>query len=91
MQSSTHSIFSGGGNAVNLDLDLFGPPLRWMLYEALEHGLRVEPYRGGWSAPVHSPSMTRVWRMFEVYPWKRLSYNGTSPTAEKRWCVFVNF
>ncbi|KIP01126.1 hypothetical protein PHLGIDRAFT_58387, partial [Phlebiopsis gigantea 11061_1 CR5-6] len=64
----------GGGNSVNINLELFGPPLRWMLYEALEHGLRVEPYQGGWSSPEHHPSMTKVWKVFEAYPWKRLSY-----------------
>ena len=80
-----HISESGGGNAENLELERFDPTLRWMIYEALEHGLRVEPYQGGWSNPEHHPSMTRVWKMFEIYPWRRLSYHSKNRNVVKRW------
>ncbi|KAL0960504.1 hypothetical protein HGRIS_005542 [Hohenbuehelia grisea] len=31
----------GGGNTENMDLDKFGPALRWMIYEGINHGLKI--------------------------------------------------
>lgn len=84
IQTQTH-FCSGGGIATNLKLRRFGPPLRWMLYEALEFGLRVEPYQGGWSDAKHTPSMTPGYRILELLPLKRLRYVDKDGTAMKRW------
>ena len=66
---------SGGGNIYNLKSELFGPPLRWMLYEGIEFGLRVEPFQAGeWAGPVHNPSMNWFWSIMEFIPIPRLSY-----------------
>ena len=82
---TAHTAHSGGGNEDNIKLMRFGPSFRWMLYEALEKGLRLEPYQGGWSPPTHRPSMTPIWLIMELYPWKRLAYIGRDQT--ERWLV----
>ena len=84
---SRYSCNSGGGNTVNLELDHFGPSLRWMLYEAIEHGLRVDPYQGGWSEPNPIDSMTWFWWILEVLPLKRLSYDAVERDATVWWYV----
>ena len=85
-------MFSGGGNSENIDLVKFGPALRWMLYEAMEHGLRIERFQGGWGPPGHTPSMTPVWWLLEILPLRRLSYAGTRRDSTRRWWDrFVHF
>ena len=54
-----------------------------MLYEALQYGVRVELSLKGWSAPEHKPSMTRFWRILELYPFRRLTYKDADST--ERW------
>lgn len=44
----TEQTTSGGGSDLNIDLDKFGPALRWMSYEALTEGLRMVDFRGNW-------------------------------------------
>ena len=68
-------VKSGGGNLQNLEADLFGPSLRWMLDEAQTSGLRLGNMQGKWQELQSIPSMTAVWRLFELFPWKRLKYD----------------
>lgn len=71
-------LLSGGGNVDNLDVDRFGPPLRWMLYEAINAGLHSKPFQTAkWADAEHTPSMTGIWKVFEYIPIKRLSYKRT--------------
>lgn len=77
---------SGGGNVYNLELERFGPALRWMLYEAMEFGLQVKPFQvGRWEAAVHNPSMGGFWRVLEYIPIPRLSYNGDRGDETETW------
>ncbi|KAL0957589.1 hypothetical protein HGRIS_001373 [Hohenbuehelia grisea] len=41
--AGTHSDI-GGGNTENMELDKFGPALRWMIYESIQHGLKTKAY-----------------------------------------------
>lgn len=86
-------MISGGGNAVNLKLVRFGPALRWMLYEAMDSGLLVEPFKvGKWEAAMHTPSMNWFWKLFEAIPFRRLSYStDVSEHTERRWVLFYLF
>jgi hypothetical protein len=65
---------SGGGKAINLNLNQFGPSLRWMSYEAIRCGLKMIPYRGEWRRLKPSSSMTGLWKIVELMPIKRLTY-----------------
>ena len=48
-----------------------------MLYEAMDQGLRVKPFKGAeWRPAEHHPSMTWVWRILEWLPIKRLAYDN---------------
>jgi hypothetical protein len=73
----------------NLELDRFGPALRWMSYEAIVHGLQMNHFQGKWQQPDYKSSMTGVWKLFEYVPFKRLSYNleQSNPNKEitRRW------
>ncbi|KAJ8515493.1 hypothetical protein ONZ45_g7105 [Pleurotus djamor] len=64
----------GGGNVSNEDLSNFGPALRWMTYEAMTHGLRMNPYEGKWTTVVSKPSLTGIWHFLELLPFPCLSY-----------------
>ena len=78
----TNGLSSGGGNTANLELNGFGPPLRWMLYEAMDSGLHVKPFKiGEWKSAEHNPSMTWVWKVLECLPLTRLTYE--TDTKEK--------
>lgn len=69
-----------------MELNRFGPPLRWMLYEAMDWGLRVEPFQvGQWAPAEHNPSMTRVWKPLEYLPLTRLTYDADEEDQAKRW------
>ena len=82
---------SGGGNATNLKLNRFGPPLRWMLYEAMDSGLLVKPFKiGAWKAAEHHPSMTWVWKVLECLPLTRLSYDADPDERTIRWYASLN-
>jgi hypothetical protein len=70
---------SGGGNVPNLDLNRFGPSLRWMSYEAIRAGLRMKPFQGSWQTFQPSSSMNGYWRLLEHFPLpiiRRLSYQA---------------
>lgn len=78
---------SGGGNTENLKSDGFGPPLRWILYEAMDFGLRVKPFKGAkWKPSEHHPSLVGVWKLLEYYPFRRLSYNTADEKDNEDCC-----
>ncbi|KIP02123.1 hypothetical protein PHLGIDRAFT_122743 [Phlebiopsis gigantea 11061_1 CR5-6] len=77
----------GGGNTENLKSDGFGPPLRWILYEAMDFGLRVKPFKGAkWKPSEHHPSLVGVWKLLEYYPFRRLSYNTADEKDNEDCC-----
>ncbi|EIN07505.1 WD40 repeat-like protein [Punctularia strigosozonata HHB-11173 SS5] len=67
----------GGGNTVNLNVDQFGPALRWMRHEATSCGLRVKPFRGTWRPFQPNLTMSLVWKFVELLPLRRLTYKTT--------------
>ncbi|OCH94875.1 hypothetical protein OBBRIDRAFT_51149 [Obba rivulosa] len=71
----------GGGHAENADMDHFGPVIRWMSYEAIGSGLRMEPFMGEWKTVTPSRSLTMIWRLLEVLPITRLSYKDSDSTT----------
>jgi hypothetical protein len=62
-----------------------------MSYEAIVNGLLMNHFRGMWEQPDYKPSMTRVWKLLEYIPIKRLSYSSEKDKQDKeitqRWCV----
>ncbi|KAL4252532.1 hypothetical protein AB1N83_013708 [Pleurotus pulmonarius] len=64
----------GGGSTDNSNLDSFGPALRWMTYEAMEHGLRMRPFSGEWLNPEPQTSLKGLWYILELLPIRRPSY-----------------
>ncbi|EIN07512.1 WD40 repeat-like protein [Punctularia strigosozonata HHB-11173 SS5] len=78
----------GGGNIPNLEADQFGAALRWMTYEATSKGLRVRPFDGTWQPFRPNPSMSFIWRIVELIPLRRLTYQdrpqGSSDDTQ-RW------
>ncbi|EJD54177.1 WD40 repeat-like protein [Auricularia subglabra TFB-10046 SS5] len=71
----------GGGNTENADLKKFGPALRWMSFEAVLSGLRIEPGPREWEPIQVSDSMTSFWKIFEYLPIRRLTYEGKETAA----------
>ncbi|KAJ8490191.1 hypothetical protein ONZ45_g13288 [Pleurotus djamor] len=71
--SGSHSDI-GGGNTLNKNLRNFGPALRWMTYEAMTYGLRIEPYEGTWDPPRLTDSLKGFWNFLEILPFPCLSY-----------------
>lgn len=76
-----NSIYcSGGGNVANKDLDRRTAPLRWMVYEALVAGLRMDVVEG-WTKEKEPnfefhESLTWIWWILEFLPLKRLTYRS---------------
>ena len=81
--SLANEFVSGGGNAANLKLNQFGPALRWMTYEAIQHGLRMMPYEGKWSVIKRKESLTWIWKVFEYLPLRRLTYADETSTTRR--------
>lgn len=76
---------SGGGNTTNLDLDKFGPALRWMTYEAILSGLEMETVKGKWEKLVEPHnSMGAIWLLVECLPIKRLAYKGQDKKGRQK-------
>ncbi|KDQ24016.1 hypothetical protein PLEOSDRAFT_1048719 [Pleurotus ostreatus PC15] len=71
----------GGGNTQNINMNAFGPSLRWMAHEAKEHGLKVREYRGNWSPKTSNNSLTGIWYLFELWPFRHLSYKDDTSTT----------
>ena len=86
-RNSTHTPplrmnkYSGGGNAYNVNSQSLGPALRWMSYEAINHGLRMHPFEGTWKEREINESLTGFWRILELFPLKRLTYNSQNKTT----------
>ncbi|KAJ3889763.1 hypothetical protein GG344DRAFT_51003, partial [Lentinula edodes] len=72
----------GGGNTYNPGLDRFGPALRWMTYEAISHGLKMDPFRGEWTPLDVNESLTGFWKLLEFIPFRRLTYEDKSKTIK---------
>jgi hypothetical protein len=68
------SELSGGGNVDNIDLNKFGPALRWMTYEAIISGLRIMTVNEQWGEYNSSESLTLGWKILEILPLGRLTY-----------------
>ena len=59
-----------------------------MLDEAQFSGLKLKNTQGRWHEIESVPSMTAVWRLFELFPWTRLKYDPESNSeATQYWCV----
>ncbi|KJA27642.1 hypothetical protein HYPSUDRAFT_197834 [Hypholoma sublateritium FD-334 SS-4] len=86
--AGTHSDI-GGGNVENAGMDRSRPPLRWMVFEAGALGLRTAPFEHELSSYEQieiKQSLTGIWRLLEIYPFKRLTYmnheNGRAGTRK---------
>ena len=55
-----------------------------MLDEAQTRDLRLENIEGKWREIESVPSMTFVWKLFELLPWKRLKYDAESDPEDTR-------
>ena len=73
--------FSGGGHTSNPKLNRFGPSLRWMSYEAILHGLKLEAHQGDWKPLNRTSSMTLGYKILECLPVRHLSYKGPDKTV----------
>ncbi|KIJ92060.1 hypothetical protein K443DRAFT_651969, partial [Laccaria amethystina LaAM-08-1] len=81
----------GGGNLDNHAMDSNTPPLRWMVYEAVNAGLRTALFDR--KPKEHkeveiTESLTWSWLFFEICPFKRLTFTRTKKdgqTATTRW------
>ncbi|EEB92389.1 hypothetical protein MPER_09110 [Moniliophthora perniciosa FA553] len=73
----THSDI-GGGNIENKGLNNNGPALRWMITEASKAGLLLIPFSWRWDqvriAKNFNESLTGFWKVLEILPIRRLSY-----------------
>src|SRR5262249_43979292 len=81
VQDVPMKISSGGGNDEDLELDRFGPALRWMSYEAIHYGLKIEDRPFKWLTTKPTPSMNWWWKLFEYLPFTRLSYENEDSTV----------
>ena len=78
----------GGGNNENDIVEQFNSPLRWIMYEAMDYGLKVKPFEAWDKLPKIKleelrPSMTGFWRILEILPLQRPSYRSQHGTV--RW------
>ncbi|KAF9028035.1 WD40 repeat-like protein [Hymenopellis radicata] len=81
--AGTHSDI-GGGNVENPDMSRKMPPLRWMVSEAKQAGLRMDELRSEFLSLRKLDiieSLTWPWWSLEVLPLKRLAYTGQSSTT----------
>ncbi|EJD36615.1 hypothetical protein AURDEDRAFT_174297 [Auricularia subglabra TFB-10046 SS5] len=72
----------GGGARPNENMRKFGPALRWMSFEARLAGLKIskEPRRWDTELP-RTNSLTPFWKLIELLPVKRLTYDSVSGTT----------
>ncbi|KAF8531973.1 hypothetical protein JB92DRAFT_2845839 [Gautieria morchelliformis] len=74
----------GGGNQLNLNLELGKTSGPWMSYEAISRGLLMRPTKVDWDSNTLGKvkeSLSPVWRIFEWLPSKRRSYKNSSSTT----------
>ncbi|PVF95702.1 hypothetical protein CPB86DRAFT_710764 [Serendipita vermifera] len=79
----THSDI-GGGNQLNVNLDLGRTPGIWMMSEAIGSGALLRPKKVEWdwqNLDVVKESLTGIWYPFEWIPFKRLSYEDSTSTT----------
>ncbi|KAF8532009.1 hypothetical protein JB92DRAFT_3104395 [Gautieria morchelliformis] len=79
----THSDI-GGGNQLNLNLELGKTSGLWMSYEAISSGLLMWPTKVDWdwnNLGEVKESLTPVWHILEWLPFKRLSYKDSASTT----------
>ncbi|RXW16281.1 hypothetical protein EST38_g9576 [Candolleomyces aberdarensis] len=75
----THSDI-GGGNANNDGMDRSRPPMRWMASQAAELGLRIGVFKRELQSSEQiefQESLTGFWHLFELLPFRRLSFSRT--------------
>jgi hypothetical protein len=77
---------SGGGNIDNIELDKFGPALRWMTYEAISNGLRMKTFDKQWGEYKSSESLTLGWKILEILPLSRLTYKAEESVTHRCVC-----
>lgn len=67
-------------------MDIFGPALRWMSFEAVLAGVRLTAAQQTWQTEqlVHN-SLSPIWWPFELMPFHRLSYDGSDAVTTR--CV----
>ncbi|OCH94605.1 WD40 repeat-like protein [Obba rivulosa] len=80
----THSDI-GGGNVDNTNMDRRAPSLRWMIYEAVAAGLKLNDWTTNTKPPtdVHE-SLTGLWWLLELLPMKHLTYKTKDGTIQQR-------
>ncbi|KAH7924732.1 hypothetical protein BV22DRAFT_1129559 [Leucogyrophana mollusca] len=76
----------GGGSKKNTQLNNAAVPVLWMGREAMIAGLKLYPSKVIWDwdelrETKPTESLTWVWRVFEMFPFKRLSYTGRKDTT----------
>ena len=67
-------LCSGGGNIDNIEMNQFGPALRWMHYEGLVFGLLASSFTGTWPPTEIHNSMSLFYWILEWLPLKRALY-----------------
>ncbi|KAG9097106.1 hypothetical protein FS749_007048 [Ceratobasidium sp. UAMH 11750] len=79
--TGTHSDI-GGGNVRNIDLNRGTESLVWMMNEAEQAGLKVDPTNLGQDVKRARvvPSLTIGWWILEFLPLTRLASNGSDTT-----------
>lgn len=66
------------------------PPRRWMLSEAINAGIRTVPYTTEPKIKEKTPdSLKGVWWLFELLPWRRLTYKKAFDSTF-RWVIFFS-
>jgi len=75
---------SGGGNQLNVNLDLGRTPGLWMMSEAINSGALLRPKKVEWdwqNLGAVKESLTGFWHLFEWVPFRRLSYENSTSTT----------
>ena len=80
--------YSGGGNVDNPTLDLTRPPLKWMAFEAISLGLRLDPFKRDLGAKEQievTKSLTLGWWLLEILPLGHPLYTSGDKTETSYW------
>ncbi|KAK7060123.1 hypothetical protein VNI00_000887 [Paramarasmius palmivorus] len=82
--TGTHSDI-GGGSIENKSLNQNSPAFRWMTAEASKAGLLLTPFALNWDdyrrGKDVNESLTWIWRLLEILPIKRLTYQDKHQTT----------
>jgi hypothetical protein len=52
-----------------------------MTYEAIVSGLKMEPFAKEWKENGDNESLTGVWKLLEIIPFRRLNYKDATSTT----------